>query len=69
MENIGYGLQNVTITVFFPEDNKKYSVHDHHLRYKWHEGNMRVKIWANGLKTDTGSRIHFCKVETRGIKF
>jgi hypothetical protein len=43
MYNIGYGHQIVKITVFFPADNEKYSLHDFHLRYKWHEGNMSVK--------------------------
>ena len=34
MDNIGYGHQIAKITVFFPTDNEKYSLHDLHLRYK-----------------------------------
>jgi len=58
MDNIGYGHQIVTITsvVFFPADNEKYSLHDHHLRYKWRNGNMRVKIWVKGLKKGDGQQ-------------
>lgn len=66
METLGYGLQIVTITVFFTTD-KKYSLHDHHLHYKWHEGNMKVKILAGGLKKEINSRIHFYLVETSGM--
>jgi hypothetical protein len=50
MDNIGYGHQIVTTIVFFPADNEKYSLRDHHLPYQWHEGNVRVKIWVKGLK-------------------
>jgi len=42
MENIGYGHQIVKIIVLFLTDNEKYSLHDLHLRYKWHKGNVRV---------------------------
>jgi hypothetical protein len=49
MDNRGYGHQIVKIIVFFPADNEKYSLHDYHLRYNWHEGKVRVKIWAKGL--------------------